>query len=72
LVVLVVGKVEQSSTAAARSYVLVTRDRLRVEIERDGARARQRRSFQRLEHSISPQELAHMWPHADLQLALAD
>jgi hypothetical protein len=60
------------STAAARQYVLSTRDRLRAEVERDGELARHRRSYKRLQESITAEQLVHTWPRADLEAALVD
>jgi hypothetical protein len=64
--------VTRRSTEAARQYVLSTRDRLRAEVERDGDHARQRRSFKRLQDSITAEQLAHTWPRADVEAALLD
>ena len=52
--------------------MLVARDRLAAELARYGPQARQRRSFQQLERSISPEELARVWPAADLEVVLAE
>jgi hypothetical protein len=66
-----VGSVRERSTEAARQYVLAARARLQMEQARYGPAAAERRSNQQLEHSISPGELARMWPHADVDAALA-
>jgi hypothetical protein len=63
-----VSSVRERSTVAAREYVLAARARLRMEEQRYGT---SRRSSQQLERSISPAELAKMWPHADIDAALA-
>lgn len=69
---LVNGNLVERSTEAARNFVLVTRDRLDAEVAREGDQAAEHRSFQRLQHAISPDELLRTWPNADLTLVLAD
>lgn len=71
-VTLVNGDLAARSTDAARDYVLATRNRLRVEVEHQGADARARRSYQALERSISADELGRLWPHANLEVALGE
>jgi hypothetical protein len=71
-VALVNGDLGQRSTDAAREYVLATRARLRAEVERRGDQACEQRSFQRLQHSITAEELARTWPDADLAVVLGD
>jgi hypothetical protein len=66
-----VNSVRERSTEAARAYVLTARARLRMEQARYGPAAGSRRSCQQLERSISAEELARMWPHADVEAALA-
>jgi hypothetical protein len=65
-------EVRQRSTAAARDYVRVVVERLQMEIKRHGDHVLDSRSCQALERSISPAELARMWPHADVDEALAE
>jgi hypothetical protein len=65
-------EVIRRSTEAARQYVLSTRDRLRAEVARDGDLARNRRSYLRLQESITAEQLAHTWPRADVEAALAE
>ena len=61
------SELTRHSTEAARAYVLATRARLRAERARNGEAARDRRSYQRLERSISAAALAQVWPHAELR-----
>lgn len=72
MILLVNGDLAERSTEAARDFVLVTRDRLGAEVAREGEQAAGHRSFQRMQHAISPDELLRTWPHADLTIALAD
>ena len=72
IVTLVNGDVRERSTQAARDYVQATRNRLQAELESYGPQVRVRRSYQHLEHSITREELARLWPHADLTLVLAE
>lgn len=64
-------EVRRRSTAAAQEYVRVVTHRLQMELARHGDDVRTRRSCQALERSISPEELARMWPHADVDKVLA-
>jgi hypothetical protein len=66
-----VSSIRERSTEAAREYVLTARARLEMEHHRYGPEAATRRSNQQLERSIAPEELARMWPHADIDAALA-
>lgn len=70
--VLVITELQRRSTEAARDYVQATRDRLGAELAREGPDARRRRSFQELEATITAVQLARVWPHADLEVALAE
>lgn len=72
MIVLVNGDLGERSTEAARGFVLVIRDRLDAEVARVGEQAVEHRSFQRLQHTISPGELLRTWPNADLAIVLAD
>ena len=72
MLVLTDDMVQQHSTDAARRYVLVTRERMRAELARDGIEVTRRRSYRRLEQTITPSALAQVWPHADIEAALAD
>jgi hypothetical protein len=66
-----VSDVQLRSTEAARQYVLTARARLQMEERRYGPGAESRRSHQQLQRSLSPEELRKMWPHADVDQALA-
>jgi hypothetical protein len=70
--VFVIEDVRRRSTEAARAYVLATRQRMGVQLERGGAGTRESRNFQQLERSISREALARTWPQADLDEALAE
>lgn len=73
MLVLTEDMVREHSTDAARRYVLVTRERMRAEVVRDGVEVvTHRRSYRRLEQSITSAALAQVWPHADIEAALAD
>jgi hypothetical protein len=69
--VVTIDSVRERSTEAARDYVETVRARLRMEERRYGPSAASRRSLQQLERSITPDELRRLWPHADLEAALA-
>ncbi len=62
----------ERSTHAASAFVQAVRRQLQVEIERRGERATRSRSFQTLQHSISPEALRKTWPNADVDAALAE
>jgi hypothetical protein len=70
--VLINGDVRRHSTQAARAYVLATRQRMQVELDRNGEKVRTTRNFQQLEHSITAGELVRTWSHADLDEVLAE
>ena len=72
MLVLTNGTVRKRSTEAAREYVRVVRSRLQMEQARHGPDAVIYRSYQDLERSITPEELRRLWPHADVEAALAD
>jgi hypothetical protein len=72
MIPLINGEIRERSTEAARDFVLATRDRLHAEVAREGDEAASHRSFQRLQHAISDDELLRTWPHADLTIVLAD
>jgi hypothetical protein len=69
--VVAVDSLRERSTEAAREYVLAVRARLSMEQSRYGPSASTRRSHQQLERSIGREELARLWPHADLDAVLA-
>jgi hypothetical protein len=62
--------VRERSTRAATAFVQAVRHQLQVEVERRGERATQSRSYQQLQHRISPEALRRTWPNADVDAAL--
>jgi hypothetical protein len=64
------GSLRESSTQAARDYVLAVRQQLALAVARDGPAAAQQPSYRRLADSISPVQLRRCWPAADLDEAL--
>ncbi len=67
LVTLVNGDVRQRSTQAAQEYVRSTRNRLEAQLASHGPGVRALRSYQQLESAITEEEIARMWPLADLE-----
>lgn len=66
------GSLQERSTEAAREYVRAVRSRLEMEVARHGDDAVLTRSYHDLQRSIAAEELARIWPYADLESALAD
>ena len=70
MVVTVNGTVRERSTEAAREFVRLTRDRMRLEVQRHGEDVVSSRSYRYLLRSIEPEELLRMWPQADVDRVL--
>jgi hypothetical protein len=62
----------EDSTRAARAFVEAVRLRLQSEVGRHGEQVTQSRSYRRIQHSISPEVLRVIWPHADVDAALEE